>query len=175
MKEGSILEASNKKKVFIFQGNEYTSYYQLEKVMGISRRTIQYRHEVKGIPIDEVPNFIPIPPEKRFGEKVYFPSKRREEDIEIELKKIVDYPKEPTLYIGGDEKRERESKNSYISWVKNAPEALINRELRIYEEELKHLIEREKGKRFYVTTLHENEKMLIEQRIAIIKQVAEEE
>lgn len=143
--------------------------------MGISRRTIQYRHEVKGIPIDEVPNFVPIPPEKRFGEKVYFPNTlKNNASFENELKRIVDYPKEPILYIGDDKEREKESKDNYILWLKNAPETLIKRELRISEEELKHLIERETGKYFYATTLHESEKSLIEQRIAIIKQISEE-
>ncbi|HCT2561778.1 TPA: hypothetical protein OT928_002347 [Enterococcus faecalis] len=174
IKGGIIVDSNDRKKVFVFQGNEYTSYYQLEKVMGIARRTIQYRHEVKGIPIDEVPNFVPSPPEARFGKKVYFPNKlENNKHIEDELKKIVEYPKEPILYIGEDREREKESKKKYISWLKEAPKTLIKRELRISEEELRHLIDREKGKYFYATTLHENEKSLIEQRIAIIKQVSE--
>lgn len=163
-------------KVFTFQGESYTSYYQLEKVMNISRRTIQYRHEVKGIPIDEVPNFVAEPPEKRFGEKVYFPNaltNKESKTTENELEKIINYPKEPTLYVGEDEERYRVSKQKYIEWLENAPITLLKRELRLYEYDFKHANARENDKYFYATTQHDNEKRLIEKRIIIIKEVCE--
>lgn len=163
-------------RVFTFQGESYTSYYQLEKVMNIPRRTIQYRHEVKGIPIDEVPHFVAEPPEKRFGEKVYFPNTLSNTDDKVshnELDKIVEYPKEPMLYAGEDTERYEASKNEYTEWLVNAPVTLLKRELRTCEDDLEHFIARENDKYFYATTRHDNEKRLIEKKIEIIKGIYE--
>lgn len=161
-------------KVYIYQGNSYTSYYQLEKVMNISRRTIQYRHEVKGIPIDEVPNFVAEPPEKRFGEKVYFPNTLSNADDKVsqnELDKIVEYPKEPVLYAGENTERFELSKNEYTEWLVNAPMTLLKRELRVCEDDLERFIAKENDKYFYATTRHDNEKRLLESKIGIIKDI----
>lgn len=160
-----------------FQGKVYSSYYQLEKVMNIPRRTIQYRHETKGIPLDQVPNFVADPPEKRFGRKLYFPKVDQQEQpfaMQEELDKIINYPKAPDFYVGDDKKREDESKARYIEWLKDAPETLLKRELKIYEGDLQQLINRENSRYFYTTSLHDNEKNRVKQRISIQKKVLSE-
>lgn len=164
-------------KIFLYKGKNYSSYYQLEKVMNISRRTIQYRHEVKGIPLDEVPNFVPEPPEKRFGEKVYFPNARKEKEasnIKDELERIITYPKRPSIYIGEEMEREDDSISNYNKWVQDAPITLIKRELHQCEEELKRLVEQEKGKYFYGTETHDIEKRVIERQVGSIKNILKE-
>lgn len=160
-----------------YQGKVYSSYYQLEKVMNISRRTIQYRHETKGIPLDQVPNYVPEPLEKRFGKRTYFPKKQQQNQtlaVQEELDKIINYPKSPDFYVGDDKKRENESKQRYIEWLKDVPETLLKRELRIYKEELQKLIDHENSNHFYTTSLHDNEKKKFKQRIDIQKSVMSE-
>ncbi|WP_132981530.1 hypothetical protein [Pediococcus pentosaceus] len=151
-----------------YHGELYSSYYQLEKVMDIPRRTIQYRHETKHIPLDEVPDFVPDPLVKRFGEKTYHPKKLNNQ---TELEKIIEYPKAPDWYLGDDKKRESESRDKYINWLEKAPETLLKREIRIYENELQVLVDRENSKYFYATNLHESEKQTLEKRIEIQKNV----
>lgn len=172
---GNGVKLMNKeKKIFTFQGESYTSYYQLEKVMNIPRRTIQYRHEVKGIPLDDVPNFIPEPPEKRFGTKFYFPNAQKDNETKNELDRVIAYPKCPSIYIGEDSEREEASKENYIKWVKNAPITLIKRELKLSEEQLRHLVRLEESKYFYATATHEIEKRVVRQQIDSINKVIKE-
>src|SRR5699024_11643753 len=88
-----------------------------EKIMGIPRKTIQYRHETIGIPIDDIPNFKAKPPIERFGEKRYFPERKQNKSVEVEdeLKRIIEYPDSPGFYIDSnnqDRTEERKEKRS---------------------------------------------------------------
>lgn len=158
-------------KSYTFKGEEYSSYYQLEKVMGIPRKTIQYRHEVIGIPIDEVPDFKPKPPIERFGKKNYFPVSKSK-GTEDELKQIIEYPKAPDFHIDSNQERTEEGKAKYAEWLLNAPEALLQRELRIYEVDQERLLAEEENKYFYESTYHEEEKKKTETAIQIIHDIA---
>lgn len=160
---------------FIFKGEKYSSYYQLEKAMGIPRKTIQYRHETIGIPIDDIPDFKPKPHIERFGKKVYFPQrKQKNKDVEYELKQIIEYPNSPDFYIdSSNQDRTEERKEKYTEWLINAPETLIKRELRIYEGDLQKLLEEEENQYFYASTHHEDEKEKAEIAIQIIHEVIE--
>lgn len=169
LKERELLE-----NTYTFKGETYSSYYQLEKVMGIPRKTIQYRHEIIGLSIDDIPDFKPKPLIERFGEKKYFP-KPKGEDIENELKKIIEYPKSPEFHIdSNNEDRTKERKEKYAKWLINAPKTLIHRELRIYEGDLKVLLEEEKNQYFYASTHHEEEKEKAEIAIQIIHDILDE-
>lgn len=143
--------------------------------MGIPRKTIQYRHETIGIPLDDVPNFKAKPLIERFGEKRYFPDRKsKNKNIEDELKQIIEYPKSPDLYIdSSNEERTAESKEKYVEWLMDAPKTLLQRELRIYEEALNGLLAEEENKYFYASTYHEEEKEKSEIAIQIIRDVLE--
>lgn len=140
-----------------YKGHEYTSYYQLEKVMGIPRRTIQYRHETLSIPLDDVPNFKPKPLIERFGQKVYFPEKKKSNGS-VDVETIIEYPRAPSVYVGVNESKIQESLDSYKNWLNEAPEILILREQHMFKTELELLQEKEKDKWFYASNLHDVEK-----------------
>ncbi|HFD1725297.1 TPA: hypothetical protein QFM54_001870 [Enterococcus faecium] len=147
-------------KELVYQGVSYSSYYQLEKIMGVSRRTIQYRHEKIGIPLDEVPSYVAKPPMERLGIKPSLANKnenKRTTKVD-ELQAIIDYPKAPEIYIGEDEKRVKESLESYKKWLSEAPKTLALREQKLYQTELNLLIKEENEKWFYASTLHESQK-----------------
>lgn len=163
-------------KDYIFKGKRYSSYYQLEKIMGIPRKTIQYRHETIGIPIDDIPDFKAKPPIERFGEKRYFPERKQNKSVEVEdeLKRIIEYPDSPNFYIdSNNQDRTEERKEKYMEWLMSAPPTLIKRELRIYEGDLRGLIEEEENQYFYASTYHEDEKEKAEIAIQIIHEVIE--
>lgn len=168
------------KKEYIFKGESYSSYYQLEKVMKIPRKTIQYRHEVIGLPLDEVPEYQPKPPIERLGDKRFYPVPKREKSNDEEHKKIIEYPKAPSLYLEQkDTEEERETKkNEYRAWLIHAPDTLIRRELSINEKDLTALIEEEKKTYFYGSfmyeEMHEEMKDSAEETIKIIRSVLEE-
>lgn len=156
---------------YIFKGEKYSSYYQLEKVMGIPRKTIQYRHEVIGIPIDDIPDFKPKPLIERFGEKRYFPA-TKDEDIQAELQEIIEYPKSPEFHIDeNNADRTEKSKEKYVDWLIDAPKTLLKRQLSIYERDLKALLEEEKKQYFYASTYHEEEKEKANITIKIIRDI----
>lgn len=154
----------------MYQGVEYPSYYQLEKVMNLPRRTIQYRHEKKGIPIDEILNFTPDSPVERFGKKVYFPLKKdgKKQD---DLQRIIDYPKAPQFKNRADLGADEVQKGAYISWLEDAPEALLMRELKVHLSDLTEMNDLESSKFFYKTTTYHSEKMLLIDKINAIKSV----
>lgn len=156
----------------MYQGVEYPSYYQLEKVMNLPRRTIQYRHEKKGIPIDEILNFTPDSPVERFGKKVYFPLKKdgKKQD---DLQRIIDYPKAPQFKNRADLGADEVQKGAYISWLEDAPEALLKRELQIYSSDLVVMNDLENAEYFYETATYQSEKKLLIERISAIKSVIE--
>lgn len=163
-------------KDYIFKGKRYSSYYQLEKIMGIPRKTIQYRHETIGIPIDDIPDFKAKPPIERFGEKRYFPERKQNKSVEVEdeLKRIIEYPDSPDFYIdSNNQDRTEERKEKYTEWLMSAPPTLIKRELRIFEGDLRRLIEEEENQYFYASTYHEDEKEKAEIAIQIIHEVIE--
>lgn len=162
-------------KEYIFKGESYSSYYQLEKVMKIPRKTIQYRHEVIGLSLDEVPEYTPKPPLERLGEKRYYPvsNKERKDNNEDELQKVIEYPKSPGFFVDDNADRTEERKQEYISWLENAPETLIKRELRICEKDLQELENKEEQESFYIfaSPYHEEEKDQAEKTIQVIKEV----
>lgn len=166
------------KKKFIFKGKEYSSYYQLEKVMGIPRKTIQNRHEVIGVPIDEIPNFRPKPPLERFGDKrVVFASSKKKKfnNSDEELKKIIEYPRVPDFRIdGNDKERTEEETRKYEKWIQDAPEILLKRELHLNKEDLARLLAGEKETYFFPSPFHEEEKQTAEAAIKIIQDIAAE-
>lgn len=166
------------KKKFMFKGKEYSSYYQLEKVMGIPRKTIQNRHEVIGIPIDEIPNFRPKPPLERFGDKrIVFASSssKKKKFNNEELKKIIEYPRVPDFRIdGNDEDRTEEEKRKYEKWIQDAPETLLKRELHLNKKDLARLLAGEKEIYFFPSPFHEEEKQTAEAAIKIIQGIAAE-
>lgn len=167
------INSTEKKRKFIYKGEEYTSYYQLEKVMKLSRRTIQYRHETKGIPIDEILNFIPSSPVERLGKKVYFPT-RKDEKKQNDYQRIIDYPKAPQFKLRDDLGDFGVLKDDYILWLEDAPEALLKRELQIYSSDLVVMNDLENAEYFYETATYQSEKMLLIEQIRAIKSVIED-
>lgn len=164
------------KKEYIFKGESYSSYYQLEKVMKIPRKTIQYRHEVIGLPLDEVPEYKPKPPIERLGDKRFYPVPKHEKSNDEELKKIIEYPKAPNLYLEEkDTEEEKETKkNEYRAWLIHAPETLIKRELNINKNALNDLLEEEKKPYFYGSIFHNENKESVDEAIKIVSSVLEE-
>lgn len=158
---------------YIFQGERYSSYYQLEKVMDIPRKTIQYRHETIGLDLDDVPGYEPLPPIERLGKKTYFPEKKSKNNDD-ELNKIIEYPKAPDFFIDSSEERTEERKREYTSWLMEAPETLLKRELRINEKDLQELLNEEAKEYFYASTYHEDEKEKTRTAIDVIQQVIKE-
>src|SRR5699024_7448010 len=139
-------------KDYIFKGKRYSSYYQLEKIMGIPRKTIQYRHETIGIPIDDIPDFKAKPPIERFGEKRYFPERKQNKSVEVEdeLKRMIEYPDCHKCDIdSNNQDRAEEIKEKYMDALISAPTRLIKREVRIYEGAWRGLIEEEENQYFY--------------------------
>jgi len=160
----------------IFQGESYSSYYQLEKVMNIPRKTIQYRHETIGIPLDDVPSFQPKPPLERLGEKRYFPKKQHKNSANNEeLNRIIEYPKAPDFIECSDE-YEAEVEQEYQSWLMNAPVTLVKRELRITEKKKQALLDHEEkmGSLLFDPESHEQSKNRADKASEMIQQIIEE-
>lgn len=142
--------------------------------MGISRKTIQYRHETIGIPLDEVPDFKPRPRIENFGDKRFVPVAKKK-NTEDELVQIIEYPKAPDFSIdSNDQERTEVIKGKYAEWLLNAPETLVKRELFIYKGVLERLLAEEEDKYFYASTYHEEEKEKTEGAIQIIRDIAGE-
>lgn len=117
-----------------YNGEEYPSYYSLEKKMGINRKTIQYRHEKLGIPLEQVPDYVAKPPQERFGGKNI---RSRKND---EIENLITYPERPNLpdvYILSNEYKKE--KQRYIKWLSYAPEILLKREAYLINERRKEL------------------------------------
>src|SRR5699024_450000 len=148
----------------------------IEKIMSIPKKTTQYNHETIRIAIDDIPDFKANPPIERFGEKRYFPERKQNKSVEVEdeLKRIIEYPNSPNFYIdSNNQDRTEERKEKYTEWLMSAPPTLIKRELRIYEGDLRGLIEEEENQYLYASTYHEDEKEKAEIAIQIIHEVIE--
>lgn len=145
--------------------------------MGIPRKTIQYRHEVIGLSIDEIPDFKPKPRIERFGDKrmVFAPSENSTDKKfdDEELKHIIEYPRVPDFRFDSDDDESTEQeKKEYAEWIENAPEILIKRELFLNENELEDLIAGEKEIYFFASPFHEEKKQKAEAAIKIIRDIA---
>ncbi|MDT0111610.1 hypothetical protein QJV45_14095 [Listeria booriae] len=163
-----------KNQNFVYQGKIYSTYYQLEKVMGINRRTIQYRHEKLGLTLDELIHYEPEPKINRLGDKRFIPQKKKETPIFADYEAIIHYPKVPEWQvISNDQEKTEASKASYSEWLEEAPEVLVLREKIIYQKDLEKMLEEEKGKYFFASTYHEEAKQKIEIALALIENILE--
>ncbi|WP_088841001.1 hypothetical protein [Listeria sp. ILCC797] len=167
------------KKELIFKGKTYTSYYQLEKVMGIHRTTIKYRHEKIGIPIDEVADYVAPPRIERFkGNMINLiasdSGSKKEKRKDFDMNEIIEYPETPQLYFSdSDPKRTSDSEKTYEKWLLGAPDILILREKNLHNTKLEELNESEKNSFFYASTYHEEAKSKSENALNIINSVME--
>ena len=128
----------SEKKEFIYNGKTFTSYYQLEKKMGISRKTIQYRHEKIGLPLEEIPYFIPKRPIDRLG-VIQANKGIKEKSIEKNVEQdIILYPEAPEFDFGSSSEETKGQIKLYIIWLREAPEALLLRELHISKTKLRN-------------------------------------
>src|SRR5699024_419787 len=103
-------------KDYMFKGKRYSSYYQLEKFMGIPRKTVQIGDETIGIPSDDIAGFNAKPPIERVGEKRYFRERKQNKSVEVEdeLKRIIEYPDSPDVYIDShNQDRTEERREKY--------------------------------------------------------------
>lgn len=165
-------------KELIFRGEIYSSYYQLEKVMNINRKTIKYRHEKLGIPLDGVPDYVTIPLQERWnGKRLEFTrtKEKQKEMNELDYKNIIEYPEAPQIYFSSIHPQKiNDSIAKYKNWLINAPETLVLREKNIYQVKLNNLKERENEKFFFASTYHEEEKKKAENALQTINIVLKE-
>lgn len=112
------------------------SYYQLEKEMGIPRKTIQYRHEKIGIPLEDVPNFVPSSPSERLGISSANKIDRKDDNTKNIDQEIVLYPEAPHFDFESSSDETKEKLKLYIIWFREAPTVLLLREKQIIKTRL---------------------------------------
>ncbi|MBC2242223.1 hypothetical protein [Listeria booriae] len=173
-KKNKVIFLEEEERILEYRGQRYTSYYQLEKVMGINRKTIQYRHEVKGLPLEEVPDFSAGNAIDRFGDKRIIHVSCKKKTL-ANWNEVIEYPENPQLHFSGsDPEKTAISIEKYQKWLEDAPEVLILRERYIQQIRFQELQESEKSKYFYASTYHEEAKTTAEKAIEIVNEILNE-